>query len=242
MTSEMLLALALVAIYVFDSMHFLMIGEAVASTRGGALARLSFGSGFELGGRRPYLPNPLTPFWPEMRVEWGAPGEATVRPEQAALEMAQHAGAVGPIGWIATACGVLIVLIAPASLAIGAERVFVASAVMCFALAAAAGVFVFLRRRDLGLTMSESCAAVAVALVCLPCSANLARAVVMRRRWVVAAADLPKLGFNSARVPAIQQDVREALQRAQRFLGEDSAEYLALTEQLRILGESDERN
>ncbi len=113
---------------------------------------------------------------------------------------------------------------------------------MCFALAGLAGAFVFIRRRELGLTMSESCAAVAVALVCLPCSANLARAVVTRRRWVLAAADFPKLGFDTARTPVIQQDVREALDRAQRFLGEDSAEYRALTEQLRVLGESYERN
>jgi hypothetical protein len=242
MTTEAVLAFALVAIYLFDSTHFLMIGEAVVGTRAGALARLSFGSGFELGGRRPYLPNPLTPFWPELRVEWGAPGEATVRPEQVALEMTQHLGAARRIGWIATACAVLIVVVAPVSLAIGAERVFVASAVMCFALAGVAGVFVFIQRRELGLTVSESCSAVAVALVCLPCSANLARAVMTRRRWVLAAADFPRLGFTAAQVPSIQRDVREALDRAQRFLGEDSAEYRALTEQLRVLGEPYERN
>ncbi len=242
MTSEILLAFALVAIYLLDSMHFLMIGEAVVGTHATTLARLSFGSSFELGGRRPFLPNPLTPFWPELRVEWGASGEATVRPEQAALEMTQHLRAARPIGWIATACGALIVLVAPVSLATGAERVFVASAVLCFALAGAAGVFVFIRRRELGLTMSETCAAVAVALVCLPCSANLARVVTTRRRWVLAAAELPKLGFDTAKAPVIQQNVRDALDRAQRFLGEDSAEYRALTEQLRVLGETCERN
>jgi hypothetical protein len=242
MTPEILLAFTLVAIYLLDSAHFLMIGEAVASTRSGSLARLSFGSSFELGGRRPYLPNPLTPFWPELRVEWGAPGETTVRPALAALEMTRHLRAVRTIGWIATSNAVLIVLVAPVALAIGAEWLFVASAAMCFVFAGAAGVFVVIRRRDLGLTAPESCAAVVVALVCLPCSANLARAVSIRRRWILAAADFPRLGFDAAQVPAIQQDVRDALDRARRFLGEDSAEYRALTEQLRVLAEPYECN
>jgi len=92
-------------------------------------------------------------------------------------------------------------------------------------------------------TLNEpSAAAVVVALVCLPCSANLARAVSIRRRWILAAADFPRLGFDAAQVPAIQLDVRDALDRACRFLGEDSAEYRALTEQLRVLPEPYERN
>src|SRR2546430_10003384 len=67
---EWLLAAGLVAIYLFDSVQFLQIGEAVVSTRRASLRRLSFGSSFELGGRRPYLPNPLTPWWPELLVDW----------------------------------------------------------------------------------------------------------------------------------------------------------------------------
>ena len=54
-TAEALLALGLIAVYLLDSMHFLRIGEAVVVTGGARLSRLSFGSGFEFGGRRPFL-------------------------------------------------------------------------------------------------------------------------------------------------------------------------------------------
>ena len=36
-----------------------------------------------------------------------------------------------------------------------------------------------------------------MALVCLPCAANLARAVSTHRRWTLAASDLPALGFDA---------------------------------------------
>src|SRR4029077_19868561 len=69
-SSEALLALALVAVYLADSAHFLAIGEALIRTRSGRRVALFFRWAVELAGRRPFIPNPLTPFWPELRVEW----------------------------------------------------------------------------------------------------------------------------------------------------------------------------
>ena len=84
LTTAQLLAAGLVLVYLLDSMHFLCLDEAVLRTRGGRLATLSFGSGLELGGRRPFLPNPFTPHRPEFRLQ---------------LDLATASAAATPAGW-----------------------------------------------------------------------------------------------------------------------------------------------
>src|SRR5207248_4918101 len=102
---ETLLALALVAVYVADSAHFLAIGEALIRTRSGRIAGLSFGWPFELAGRRPFIPNPLTPFWPELRLVWTPSSAGGAGPAEAvSAEMRAHLAAVRPVAWIARVC------------------------------------------------------------------------------------------------------------------------------------------
>jgi hypothetical protein len=84
----------------------------VITTQHQSLKCLSFGWPFELGGRRPFLPNLLTPFWPELRVEWSRSGGTVCEPRQVAADMVRHLRAVRPIGLIATGCASLIVLVA----------------------------------------------------------------------------------------------------------------------------------
>lgn len=236
MSTEALLALALVAVYVIDSAHFLPIGEALIRTRTGGALSLSFGWPFELAGRRPFIPNPLTPFRPELRVRWttASPG-GTAAAEAVAAEMRAHLAAIRPVAWIASACAVLIVALAPLALSLGQEPVFVAAALLTLALSAAACTLIALRRRALGLAGVQLYSTILVALVCLPCAANLARAVGAQRRWSVAAAELPALGFDRAQLPAIRSRVRDALDAARRIVGDDSAAHAALSEQLRLL-------
>ena len=236
MSSEALLALALVAVYVIDSAHFLCIGEALIRTRAGRPRALSFGWPFELAGRRPFIPNPLTPFWPELRVQWTTASHGgTGAVEAVPLQMRAHLAAVRPIAWIASACAVLIVLVAPLALSLGQEQLFVAAALLTLALSAAACTLVAWRRRELGLAGLPLYSTILVALVCLPCAANLGRAVAAQRRWSVAAAELPALGFDGIHVAAMRARVREALAAARRLLADDSAAYSALSEQLRLL-------
>jgi hypothetical protein len=234
-TSEGFLALALPAVYLFDSAHFLCVGEAVISTRTGLVRGLSFGWSFELGGRRPYVPNPFTPFWPELRVQWATSNGAGSASEDVKAEMSRHLGAVRPVGWISSVCGFLLILVAPLALALGQQRLFVASAVVCFLLSGAGCTLVGIRRKDLDLTPWQVCSTFIVALVCLPCAANLARAVSTHRRWTLAASDLPALGFDANGVATIRQSLKEALASAQRYLPEDSAEHEVVSEQLRKL-------
>ena len=233
--SEWLLALALVAIYLFDSAQFLCIGEAVIGTRSGSPRQLSFGSSFELGGRRPYLPNPLTPFWPELRVEWNSAQRALIPSRQALSEMKRHLTAVRTIGWFACVCGALIAIIAPLALVTGQQGAFVVAALLCVVCAVPACVLVFRSRKDLGLSAWQAASLTLVALICLPCSANLARAVASHRRWTLAASELPSLGFDPARVARIQRELPAVLARARRYWPEDSAEYRSISEQLELL-------
>ena len=233
--TEWLLASALVAIYLFDSAHFLCIGEAVIATRLGSLRALSFGSSFEVGGRRPYVPNPFTPCWPELRAEWDMSGHSRTAPDMVTAEMTSRLRVLEPIGWLSTACAVLMVIVAPIALVTGQDRIFVIAAVLCFLIAAVASVGVLRRRRVLGLSVWQAVSIIAVAMVCLPCSGNLARAVSIQRCWTLPASELPSLGFDTARIPGIEGDLRELLARAQRLLPEDSAEHRVVSAQLKLV-------
>ena len=232
---EVLLALTLVAIYLFDSAHFLCIGEAVVTTRRGSLHGLSFGWTFEFAGRRPYVPNPFIPFRPDFRVEWDTSGGAVNTAQQVAKEMRCHLQAARALGWLATACGVLIVLIAPLALAFQVQLLFLTSVVLCLLLAIAASALLAVRKSDLGVTTKQACSLIFVALVCLPCAPNLARAAAIQRRWTLAASDFAGLGFQGTPGVTIQLQLRDALSSAKRFLSEDSKEFRVISEQLRNL-------
>jgi hypothetical protein len=231
-SSEALLALALIAVYLFDSTHFLCVGEAVITTRAGAPRRLSFGSALELGGRRPLIPNPLTPFWPEFRVSWDLGGGRVTAAAEVAAGVRRQLRALRPIAWLAGVCASQILILAPLALVLGQQRLFVAAVLAALLIAAAACAFVLARRAELGLRGWPTATMIVVALVCLPCAVNLARAVAVQRRPAMAASDLLALGFQPAQLPAIRRQLRAVLERARRLLPEDSPEHRVVSEQL----------
>lgn len=235
---EVLLPVALPAIYLLDSVHFLSIGEAAITTRAGSIRGLSCGARFELGGRRLLLPNPLTPFWPELRLEWITSSGARNRAEQARDEMIRCLRAARPIGRIGAVCALLIIIVAPLALLLGNERWFVASAALSFALTVAACALVGIRRRDLGLTRAQACSSVLVALVCAPCAPNLARGILLHRRWTLRAPEVLTLGFDKSHLGPVRQTLETALSDALRFVPEESAEQDAISEQLQELREA----
>ncbi len=234
-STEALLAAALVAVYLIDSMQFLRIGEALVLTRASSLSALSFGGSFELGGRRPNLPNPLTPFRPAFRVEWDTSSGPTADARTVAEEMREHLRHVRFVGWLTTPCAIAIVLVAPVALALGEQMAFLLSVATAWALALGGCIRVAVRRRELGLSTRQVCALVFVALICLPCSPNLARAVTLQRRWTLAARDLPELGFSSEEALRARSQVLDALASAKRYVSEDSPEFKVIDEQLRQL-------
>lgn len=232
---EALLALALIGVYVLDSAHFLSIGDAVLITRRQRLRQVSFGWSFELGGRRPYLPNPLTPFWPELRIQWTSRSFSSTPPEVATAEMQRFVTITKPMSRLAALAGFFIVLVAPLALAFGNEALFVASAGVAFGFALTACCVLSMRRKAVGLSWPQVISISLVALLCLPCAANLGRAVSRHRCWNLVASDIPALGFHVSQVDLINYRVSAFLSQVRRLFPEDTAEYGALTSQMQLL-------
>ena len=235
MSTATLLALGLVGVYLLDCMHFLRIGEVLVLARGLLLTGLSFGGSFELGGRRPYLPNPLTPFRVEFRVTWDTSGGATDDARFVGEEMRKHLRAVRAVGWTGTVCAISIVLVAPLALALGQQLPFLVAVAVSVLAAAGESALIAVRRRALGLSALQVCSLAFVALVCLPCSPNLARAVTAQRKWTLAARDLAQLGFDEQRSGALRAQILAALSSAKRYVAEESAEFKVIDEQIRQL-------
>jgi hypothetical protein len=177
----------------------------------------------------------LTPFWPELRVEWIRSDGAVSGPQQVAADMTRHLQAVRPIGRIATVCSFLIVVIGPVAIVLRLELLFLFTAVLCFLFAIGGCVLIATRRARLGLTVWQTVSIAVVSLVCLPCSGNLARAVLRHRTWTVAASDLPLLGFGVSQAKVVSLDLRNTLANVQRLLPEDSKEYQVVSDQVGIL-------
>jgi len=236
-TPETLLALGLIAVYLFDSMHFLRIGEAVIATRGSRLQALSFGSGFEFGGRRPFLPNPLSPFWPQMRLDWinGASGVEAAR--HCSDEMRGRASALRWVGLFSGACAASIVIGAPIALFVGAQLGFIACVAVCLVCELVAAGLLLRARKQLGLGFGQWLSLALIGLICLPCAGNLARAAAKARCWTLPAYQMAQLQLADFAAEALRTQVREALLRARRFVDEESPEFHGLSEQLRLLGE-----
>jgi len=233
---EAVLALALLGVYLLDSVHFLSIGDAVLVTRSERLLQVTFGWPFELAGRRPYLANPLSPFWPELRILWTSSAVGNTKPDVAIPQMLALLRATKPISRLAALAGVFIVLIAPVVLVVGREELFLASAGLSFVLALAACCMLGARRKAVGLTWSQVISLSLVALLCLPCAANLGRAVAGRHSWTLAASDIPALGFSVTDGRQIQCRVSAFLSQVRRLFPEDTTEYGALTNQINLLG------
>jgi hypothetical protein len=236
-SADVLLALALVAVYLIDSLHFLSIGDALVLTRAGKPSGVSFGAGFELGGRRPFLANPFTPYRPSFRVEWdmsGAHVSSASDVSQGFVRLLEPLRSLGPFMAVSA---VLVVLIAPATLALGYQIVFLGAVAFAWVLIATACIMVILRRKALGLTGGQTASLIFVALVCLPCGPNLMRAIAKRQRWRVNARDLPELGFEPSQAQNVRVQVRGALTNARRFVSEEGKERAVIDEQLRALEE-----
>jgi hypothetical protein len=179
-SAEAALAVGLVAVYLVDSFDWLPSGEAVLEWHGPREARLRFGSRMTLAGRRPALPRP---WWPGVgfRLAWTL---GAARPLDWAAAAAR-ARALRPIAIASALDAVLVAVVAPAALLAGANLVFVAAVALAVAVTLVNGAVAFARRRALGVGTAETLGTVLVALLCLPCGGNLARALARHGRLPV---------------------------------------------------------
>lgn len=231
---QVLLALALVAIYLIDCVQLLSVGDAVVIARGTRLRQVSFGSSFELAGRRPYVPNPFTPFWPALTIQWTSAPSGVV-PATATAEMTAFLEATRPISRLAALVGLCMVLLGPALLAAGSEGLFLLTAALGLILAVSACALMLARRQALGLKVTQVASLAAVALLCLPCAANLGRAIAKHRGWTLTVSDIPALGFDAAQGERIRGTVATFLLQVRRLFPEGTAEFNALTNQMQLV-------
>jgi len=236
--TRQLLALALVGMYLLDSVHWLSLGEAVVTTRRGALRRLSCGSAFELGGRRPWLPNPLTPFWPELRVLWLTRPGSGAGPAESARQMRARAESLALTGRFSAVCAAAVVAGAPLALLAGREDVFLVCVLAGLLTTLTASGFLYARRQALGLTRAQWLSLTLTAVACLPLSGNLARAVARTRSWTLPAHGLAELELTGSDAQQTRAQLLPVMRAAQRYLPEDSPLAAALAEQLRQLEDS----
>lgn len=233
--TRQLLALALVSLYLVDSVHWLSLGEAVVITRRSSLRRLSCGSGFELGGRRPWLPNPVTPFWPELRVLWLTRPGGVVDSAETARQMRAWTEGLALTGVFSAVCAAAVVAGAPLALLAGREDVFLGCVLLGLLSTLTAAGFLYVRRQGLGLTRVQWLSLTLTAVACLPLSANLARAVARTRSWTLPAHGLAELELTGSDAQQTRAQLLPVMRAAQRYLPEDGALAAALADELRQL-------
>ncbi|NZA27756.1 hypothetical protein H0E84_15360 [Luteimonas sp. SJ-92] len=177
-SAELLLAVAVAALYLQDSALLLHYDEAVV-TRAGRGWRVAIGPALELGGRQLYLPNPLTPQRVHFRASWlgaeadaGAPDAQRLQPFLAALR-APGAACVALLGLLAALPAAL--LFYPHALLLAA-LLFLVYATIGLQLALLARA-----RTTLGLERRELAALAVEALLCPPHAVNLVRRLGLRR-------------------------------------------------------------
>ena len=239
LTTAQLLAAGLVLVYLLDSMHFLCLDEAVLRTRGGRLATLSFGSGLELGGRRPFLPNPFTPHRPEFRLQLDLATASAAATPAAEIDASLRArlAAVAVLRGLSAACALLTVLAAPAALLAGSDAGFLLVVACAWLLMLVAGTLALRARAALGLGTGEVLGMAVIALVCLPCAGNFTRALLARPRPTLDATALLQLPLADMDEAARRSVLRAALARLRRRTTEDSRAARTLDAELARLGE-----
>jgi uncharacterized membrane protein YphA (DoxX/SURF4 family) len=214
------LAAGLVLVYLLDAVHWLEQGELAIESRRGSVVRIGFGTRWTLAGRRAWLPMPFTDTVAQ-RAQWVL--EAT--------RAAPLADASALLRWPARLSMMnswVVALVAPACLLIGRQSLFVACALASWVLTLAAAAIAHRQRSALGCTSLQVIGSALLAMICLPCGGNLARAYAAHARGVV---QLP--AWAGALAPSLREPslsaVREEFEYESTWVDEDSPRRAALT-------------
>jgi hypothetical protein len=201
---EVLLPIGAVGLYLFDSMLLLYSNEVLFLRRG---SRWSFAmsSALMLGGRRLCFVNPLAPFLPQFRVRWS---EGDTRQEQERVEeLNAFLAALRPLQYLVTAL-LLLLLALPVDLYVfGTGPELLALMAAFYVIILAALVYVYVRRRALGLSAGSFLALAFDSLACAPFAINLVRKLSMRRSLAGNPIDFARQTFDANTFPALIQAI-----------------------------------
>lgn len=220
LATDGVLAAGLVLVYLLDAVHWLENGDLAIESRRGRIVRIGFGPTWTLAGRRPWLPMPFADTVAR-RVRWTLESSTRGTPlVDASALLAWPARLSMMNAWV-------VALVAPACLLVGRQSWFLACAFVSWVLTLATGAIAHRRRAALGCTSLQTIGATLLAMVCLPCGGNLARAFAAHGKGVV---QLPAWANELApgiRGPALAA-IRAEFEYESTWVDEDSPHRAAL--------------
>jgi hypothetical protein len=178
---ELLLPLGAIGLYLFDSALLLYSNEFLflRRSRGWSFA---WSPAFLLAGRRVYIPNPLTPGTPQLRVRWS---EADPRREQEqAGELDRFFRALRPVQYLVSALLILLLAVPVELLLYGTGIGLLAVMAAFYLVTLATLICIFARRRELQVSGRWFLALCFDSLACAPFAINLVRKLALRRTLV----------------------------------------------------------
>jgi hypothetical protein len=173
--AEVLLVVAMLGLYLYDSARLLHANEGVLAATLGGRWSLHFGAQhYTLRGKEPFLPNPLLPHRPVFPMRWkqqlaaaAAPAQRWTPPPFGPYKV------LAPCVWL---MALALFGLVPAGLFSRYGNVAVAAGILLFYLAALAALaYVWFKRRVLKLTSRQVAALAFEALTCPPFALNLVR-------------------------------------------------------------------
>jgi hypothetical protein len=182
----MLLALAM---YLLDGLLLLEPGELVLVRVRGGKWRPQFGAhGWKLSGREPFLPNPLTPWRPLVRMRCDLARDLTAagRAGRIALPVV-GASAQAAVGLL---LGLIFVALPACLFVYPATPVTVTVVVLIYASSAASLWFIHAQRQALGMSLPAFAKLCGESIVCPPLCLNAVRKASLRAPARVSLADL----------------------------------------------------
>lgn len=172
---EVLLPLGAMAFYLFDA-SLMLHGNELAIEWRAPRWRVSGGMNALLGGRRLYLPNPLTPHALLFQVRWSSQPPGAAPDPHAELQKLDRA--LMPVKIVVVALAVVLFgVLPPVSWFYGAGVMLLAVFIASYLLIAVALVLIFRRRTALGLSTRRFVGLALEALACAPFAVNLVRKV-----------------------------------------------------------------
>jgi len=176
---DLALPLGAIGLYLYDSVRLLYGNEMLFEQRGRTW-QVHGGADFLLSGRRPCLPNPLTPGRLLFSARWSpaAASAASVADVAAIARLEATARVLRPV--VMTLLVLLIGALPAIALGYGAGRLLLALFALYYGAVVLLLVLLWMRRHDLALSGSAYIALCADALLCAPFAVNLIRKLSLR--------------------------------------------------------------
>lgn len=206
---EVLLPIGAIGFYLVDS-ALLLFGNELALEHRAKRWRCSPGSAFQFGGRRIYVPNPLTPGASLFRVSWHASEPVGM---SGSLDLAALRRLTRPFRYIAAAQAfLLLAALAPISILLGSGAVLLLLFALFYVLTLATVALLVARRRALGVSNRECLVLAFEIFACAPFAVNIVRRLTLRASRELPWLRLAQQEFGAAERERLEGAIREQVE------------------------------